>query len=75
MGAIQHVMRRGAMYWWRRRLIEKAGRAIELRLRSACRRENLRWRARSPRISRLKAIAFYAREIEACCPHSKSNRC
>jgi integrase len=25
MGAIQHVMRRGAMYWWRRRLIEKAG--------------------------------------------------
>lgn len=25
MGAVQHVFRRGATYWWRRRLIQKCG--------------------------------------------------
>ena len=25
MGAVQHVFRRGATYWWRRRLIKKTG--------------------------------------------------
>jgi len=25
VGAVQHVFRRGATYWWRRRLIQKCG--------------------------------------------------
>jgi hypothetical protein len=39
MGAVQHVFRRGATYWWRRRLIKKCGEsggasvAISLRTR------------------------------------------
>jgi hypothetical protein len=39
VGAVQHVFRRGATYWWRRRLIKKTGEsglapiAISLRTR------------------------------------------
>lgn len=25
MGAVQHVFRRGAIYWWRRRILQKVG--------------------------------------------------
>jgi hypothetical protein len=44
--AVQHVFRRGAVYWWRRRLIHKNGESARVRIAFSLRTRDL-WRARS----------------------------
>jgi hypothetical protein len=66
------VYRRGATYWWRRRLIQKCGEsdltpvAISLRTRELLMARTIaaHLTLESDRILR-----------EACCQHSKSNHC
>ena len=54
MRAVQHVFRRGAVYWWRRRLFHKDGESVRAPIAFSA---TFRKRAVSPRISPRRVMA------------------